>query len=163
MIRVGQVVAAFGIQGAVKVVPLTDFEDRFEPGAELHLDGREERVEWSRRSPSGVVLKLAGLDSRTLAELHRGHYLEVPEESLRKLPPGAWYHHDLVGLRVVSAGGTDLGTLTSVMSRPANDVWVAEREGIEHLIPATRDALVEVDVAGGRVVIADWLLHIEEA
>ena len=47
--------------------------------------------------------------------------------------------------------------------RPANDVWVAQRDGIEQLIPATRDAVLEVDLAAGRVVVADWLLEVEEA
>jgi hypothetical protein len=34
---------------------------------------------------------------------------------------------------------------------------------VEHLIPATRDAVVEVDVDGGRVVVADWLVKVEDA
>ncbi len=29
MIRVGQVAGAYGLVGAVKVIPLTDFQDRF--------------------------------------------------------------------------------------------------------------------------------------
>jgi hypothetical protein len=31
------------------------------------------------------------------------------------------------------------------------------------LIPATKDAVVEVDVTGGRVVVADWLVQVEDA
>ena len=43
MIRVGQVMGAYGLAGAVKVLPLTDFEDRFDPGARLVLDGSRRR------------------------------------------------------------------------------------------------------------------------
>ncbi len=45
MIRVGQVSGAYGVEGAVKVLPLTDFRDRFDPGSSVLLDGTERRVE----------------------------------------------------------------------------------------------------------------------
>ena len=163
MVRVGQVVGAFGVEGAVKVVPLTDFADRFAPGSELLLAGFARRVEWSRRRSAGLVVKLSGLDSRTLAEMHRGGYLEIEDSALRPLPPGRWYHHQLVGLSVTTEGGEDLGRLAGVLERPANDVWVTSRDGVEHLIPATHDAVLDVDLKAGRVTVADWLLQVEEA
>ena len=162
MVLVGQIVGAFGIQGAVKVVPLTDFEDRFAPGSGLVLDGERRRVEWSRPHTPALVVKLSGLDTRTVAEMLRGRYLEVSDEEVHQLPPGTWYHHELVGLEVATAGGQDLGRLVQVLERPANDVWVAQRDGVEQLIPATHDAVLEVDMGSGRVVVADWLLEVEE-
>jgi len=163
VIRVGQVVGAFGIAGAVKVISLTDFPDRFAPGAELTLDGAPHRVEWSRQQPTGLVVKLAGVDDRSAAQGRLGRYLEVPEESLRPLPAGRWYHHDLVGLTVRSESGRDLGTLTEVVEPPANDVWVARRDGEELLIPVIPDAVLSVDMGAGTVTVADWLLDPEDA
>lgn len=163
MVRVGQVVGAFGIQGAVKVLALTDFEDRFAPGSRLLLAGAARRVEWSRKRPPGFVVKLSELDTRTLAETYRGSYLEVEDEDLRSLPVGRWYHHQLIGLKVATEGGEELGMLTSVLERPANDVWVVEEGTVEHLVPATHDAVLDVDLQAGRVTVADWLLRVEEA
>jgi len=163
MIRVGQVQGAFGLQGAVKVLSLTDFPDRFAPGAELFLDGEVRRVEWSRQQATGLVVKLAGVDDRAQAQARLGRYLEVPEGELRSLPAGRWYHHDLVGLGVTTEGGTDLGQLVEVMPGRANDVWVARREDGEVLVPVIGDAVLEVDLEAGRVVVADWLLAVEEA
>jgi len=65
MIRVGQVMGAYGLAGAVKVLPLTDFEDRFDPGARLVLDGCAREVEWSREGHPGLVVKLQGIDNRS--------------------------------------------------------------------------------------------------
>jgi 16S rRNA processing protein RimM len=163
MVRVGQVLGAFGIAGAVKVRSLTDFDDRFAPGAELYLDGDRRLVEWSRQQATGLVVKLAGVDDRAVAQTQRGRYLEVPEEALRPLPPGRWYHHQLVGLAVVSEGGRDLGTLTDVVEHPANDVWVARRGDREVLIPVIPDVVLDVDTGAGRVTIADWVLDVEDA
>ncbi len=163
MIRIGQVLGAYGLDGAVKVIPLTDFADRFDPGAHFLLDGSDRKVEWSREGHPGLVVKLHGIDNRTLAELFRGRYLELPDEEMRSLEAGRFYHRQVVGLQAVTQGGRHLGVIAEVLERPANDVWVSREGVIEHLIPATKDALVEVDIAGGRVVVADWLLQHEDA
>ena len=63
MIRVGQVTVAYGTDGAVKVFPLTDFDDRFSRGAKVLLDGAEREVEWSRPGQPGLVVKLRGIDT----------------------------------------------------------------------------------------------------
>jgi 16S rRNA processing protein RimM len=163
MIRVGQVMGAYGLDGAVKVTPLTDFADRFDAGSALLLDGTERRVEWSRPGQPGLVVKLRGIDNRAIAELFRGRYLEVPEAAVRPLAEGRFYHHQVVGLTVVTSSGKPLGKVAEVLERPANDVWVSREGVVEHLIPATRDAVVEVDVEAGRVVVADWLVEVEDA
>lgn len=163
MIRVGQVAGAYGLEGAVKVVPLTDFSDRFDSGATFLIDGAEREVEWSRTGQLGLVVKLRGIDNRTMAELYRGRYLEIPEAAARPLTEGRFYHHEVVGLAVLTSSGRQLGTIAEVLERPANDVWVSREGVVEHLIPATRDAVVEVDVEAGRVVVADWLVQVEDA
>jgi len=163
MIRVGQVMGPYGLEGAVKVLPLTDFQDRFDPGASLLLDGRAHQVEWSREGHPGLVVKLQGIDNRTLAELIRGRYLEVPEAEMRELEAGHFYHHQVVGLEVVTESGESIGVVEEVLERPANDVWVSRHDSIEHLIPATKDAVIEVDVTNGRVVVADWVFKFEDA
>ena len=163
MIRVGQVSTAFGVEGAVKVVPLTDFSDRFDEGSTLLLDGTERRVEWSREAGGGLVVKFAGIDNRTMAELFRGRYLEVGDEAGRPAGEGRFYHHQLIGLDVATASGRPLGRLEEILERPANDVWVSREGQVEHLIPATKDAVMSVDLAARQVVVADWLLDTEDA
>jgi len=59
--------------------------------------------------------------------------------------------------------GESIGVVEEVLERPANDVWVSRRGSIEHLIPATKDAVIEVDLAQGRVVVADWVFKFEDA
>jgi len=162
--RVGLVTAAYGVEGAVKVLTLTDFDDRFASGAKLLLDGSERVVEWSRSAGGGgLVVKLRGIDNRTMAELHRGRYLEISEDAARPAGEGRFYHHQVVGLSVSSVSGVGMGRIEEVLERPANDVWVSRDGSVEYLIPATRDAVVKVDLEAGRVAVADWLLHVEDA
>jgi len=163
MIRVGQVTGAYGLEGAVKVTPLTDFDDRFDPGALLVLDGAAHEVEWSRESQPGLVVKLHGIENRTVAELFRGRYLEVPDDAMRTLEDGRFYYRQVIGLEVVTESGDRIGVIEEVLERPANDVWVSRRGSIEQLIPATRDAVLSVDLDASRVVVADWIFKVEDA
>lgn len=143
--------------------PLTDHPDRFDPGSTLILAGEPRRVEWSRWRPDHVVVKLSGLDDREHAGEQRGRYLEVPAAERRSLGPDAWYHEQLLGLEVETESGRPVGRIEDVLERPANDVWVARGDAGEVLIPASRDAVLSVDVDGGRVVVAEWLLRMEDA
>jgi 16S rRNA processing protein RimM len=163
VIRVGLIGAAIGLEGAVKVVPLTDFSDRFDPGSVLLVDGAERRVEWSRQAGADLVVKLAGIDDRTVAATYSGRYLEVGEDAGRPAGDGRFYYHQLIGLSVVTSSGRSLGRIVEVQEKPANDVWVSRDGAAEHLIPATRDAVLTVDLDAGRIVVADWLLAVEEA
>jgi 16S rRNA processing protein RimM len=161
--RVGQVLTAYGLEGAVKVLPLTDFDDRFDAGSRLSLEGDEHVVEWSRTAGGGLVVKLGGIDNRTMAELFRGRYLEVDDAAARPLEEGRFYHHQVVGLNVNTASGRRMGRIHEVLERPANDVWVSRLESTEFLIPATREAVLRVDLGARCVVVADWLLEVEDA
>jgi 16S rRNA processing protein RimM len=108
-------------------------------------------------------VKLTGIDNRTLAELHRGRYLEVPEGVVKPLSEGSYYHHQLVGLEAVTDSGGRVGSLSGVLERPANDVWVITGDdGAEHLVPATKDAVVGVDLEAGRVIVKSWVFESEE-
>jgi len=142
---------------------LTDFSDRFDRGSLLLIDGAEHRVEWSRPVPGGLVMKLVGIDDRAGAEVYRGRYLEVGENAGRPAGEGRFYHHQLIGLEVVTASGRGLGRIEEVLERPANDVWVSRDGAVEHLIPATQDAVVSVDLDAGRIVVADRLPTVDEA
>ena len=64
MIRVGQVAGAYGLDGAVKVIPLTDFDDRFNPGANVMLEGATREIEWSRPGHPGLETSRQDPDDR---------------------------------------------------------------------------------------------------
>ena len=74
------------------------------------------------------------------------------------LPPpaeGSFYAFQLVGLRVEDAAGKALGQVAEVLPGVANDVlWLDS--GLA--VPLVEDWVLDVDVAGGRVLVADGLV-----
>jgi 16S rRNA processing protein RimM len=157
-IAVGRITRAHGVKGEVAVLLLSEVESRFEHGSQLHLDGSDERpltVVASRSHGGRVLVRFDEVADRTAAEALAGRYLLVPAESAPDPPQGAYWAHQLVGCRVRTEAGRQLGEITEVVHSPANDVWVAAMGSEEVLIPALRTVVVSVDVEGGMVVVRD--------
>jgi 16S rRNA processing protein RimM len=152
-VAVGRVGAPWGIHGDLKVQPLTDFPERFQPGAVLWLRGHSYEVTRSRRSRGIFYLGLSGIDSRDAAQELGGSLLEIPETELTPLPEGQYYQFQVIGLEVRTPDGEHLGRVADILSTPSNDVYIVRGGPKELLIPAIEDVVIEVDVAGGRLVV----------
>jgi len=151
-VTVGRILTAHGLNGEIKVQPLSDFPTRFDVGSRLWLDGAPVRVERSRRQQNSVILKLERINTRTAAEALRGKELQVPEPT-PIYEKGRYYLHDIIGLDVVEADGTLLGTLADVLATGANDVFVVRGERGELLLPVVEDVITDVDLRGKRIVV----------
>jgi 16S rRNA processing protein RimM len=153
LIRIGYVRRPVGLRGELLVEPLTDRPERFEPGLGVHAAGAWRTVEEATVEPQAVRVKLSGIDDADAAGGLRGVYLEVAPESAAPLPPGSWYHWQLVGLAAVDPRGTRLGRVAEVLEYPANDVYVIRDGAREVLVPAVHEVVREVDLAAGRMVV----------
>jgi 16S rRNA processing protein RimM len=151
---VGRIVGPFGRVGEVKLLPLTDFPERLRTYDHLLLkstEGSSERRAIERVRPhKGVwLVKFAGSDSIDDAEALRGMEAWISAEQVGPLPEGHVYVHDLIGLEAVTLKGERLGTVSEVLRGPANDVYVVGR----YLIPATHDAVAEIDMGARRLIV----------
>ncbi len=143
---VGQVLTTRGVHGEIKVLPLTEFPERFNRGRTLWLGGQPRRVVRSQWVGEVVYLRLGGIATIEEAAPFRGTLLEIREELLAALPAGEYYLHDLVGLAVVTDDGRPLGRLAEVLATGANDVYVVRGEAEEWLVPALEDVVLAVDL-----------------
>jgi len=150
----GRVIGPFGIRGEVKVVPTTDFLDRFETGREVVLNLQEgrrtRRIERSRPHKGGVILKFEGVDTRSSAEELRDIDIIIGEADLHELESGRFYLFDIIGLKVVTEDGREQGTVTEVLQGGGNDVYVTSTA---LCIPALKDVVAQVDLDRGVMVI----------
>jgi 16S rRNA processing protein RimM len=139
--RVGQIVGAFGLKGLVKVVPLTDFLERFEKGSRLRLKGEWVEIEEFRIHKKRPLLKLSGITTATAAEALQWEYLEIPAAEKPELEEDEFLSEDLIGLKVVTVEGRELGEVDDVIPMPAHDVIQIG----ELLIPAVREFVKDID------------------
>jgi 16S rRNA processing protein RimM len=158
MAAVGRIARAHGIRGQVIVNLDTDFpEERFKPGAELFIErgGQVEAltittVRFHRERP---VIGLRGVETMNDAEALAGHELRVPTAWLAALPANTFYRHDLVGCRVVTTAGRDVGVVTAVEGTMGGSRLVVAAASGEVLVPFVAEICREIDPGGRRIVI----------
>lgn len=163
---VGRIGKPHGLRGEVTVDVRTDEpERRFALGATLIArppQGSASRLTAltvrTTRWHQGVLLAaFEEIDGRDAAEGARGIVLsavvsgdESPED------PDEYYDHQLVGLTAYDVGGAELGTVKGLVHGGAQDLLsIRSLDGRDTLVPFVTALVPEVDVAGGRVVIAD--------
>ena len=153
-LRIGRVLKAHGVKGAVRVELLTDFPDRFTPGREVMVAGRRLRVARSDEQVGSVLVAFEGVDDRTAAEQLAGAYVTVPLSEARALPADQYYHFQLVGLTVIDTrGGRELGRVAEVLTYPANDVLRVTHGDREILIPMIRSVVRSIAPAEGTITV----------
>lgn len=150
----GRIGAPHGVNGRVRVQPLTDVPQRFAKLREVCLelaDGerRAAVVEAALVGPRWVLLKLKGYDDRDAAGALRGAYILIPRGQAIALPQGHYFIDDIVGLEVVTVQGERLGPVREVIQTGANDVYVTDTV----MIPATRQVVREIDLEAGVMTV----------
>jgi 16S rRNA processing protein RimM len=166
-LRVGRLVKAHGLKGAIKLELYTDDpEGRFAPGATFTLQvpvnspwhGKTLTVREFRWMNSHPVAFFDGVDDRSAAEELIRAILWIDQDT-QSAPAedDAWFDHQLVGLEVVRDGST-VGRVIRVDHMPAQDLLIVRTdagggESAEVLVPFVKAIVPEVDIAGGRVVV----------
>ncbi len=141
------------MRGHVKIQALTDFPKRFSSGSELILDSQTVAVEASQPHKGDMVVKLRGTDTRNASEALRGKYLYVSQEEVEPLPPGRYYHFQILDMKVWTKDGQFLGAIKDILSTGSNDVYVVRNGSTEVLIPAIENVMLDVNVEKGLMTV----------
>ncbi len=154
---IGRIGRAHGVRGDLFVEPMTDEPDhRYADGMVLLAsDNTTLTVATSKWHSGRFVVHFAGFDDRDAAETLRGLTLSIvvdPAESPEN--PDEFYDHQLVGLAVVLADGSHVGTIGEVIHLPSQDLLSVEREGdTEALIPFVTEFVPDINLATKTVTI----------
>lgn len=158
---VGKIVNTHGLRGDLKIFPTTDFpEERFRKGSELVIEHEgladllPVTVQSAKVHKNTYLIKFEQFDDINDVERFKGGLLKVSSKYLSELGPDEYYHHEIIGCKVITEEGEELGVISEILSPGANDVWVVERpQGKPVLIPYIDDVVKQVDVKEKRVLI----------
>lgn len=154
-VLVGQIGAAHGIRGEVRVKSFTDPVDAIADYGPLDA-GAAGRLTIDRMRDQGtmLVVKFREVADRTAAEKLTGTDLFVDRSALPEPEDEeTFYHADLIGLTVVDEAGATLGTIVAVPNFGAGDLLeIRPARGASYFLPFTLACVPVVDVKAGRVV-----------
>lgn len=158
LLQVGIITSPHGVAGEVKVFPTTDDAKRFKKLKRAILDTGKEKMDLEvcqvKFSKQMVILKFKEFQNINEVERFRGKPLFVTRENAVKLAKDEYFIADMIGMRVVSTEGEDLGILADVIQTGANDVYVAEKAGCPQLLlPAIKECIRSVDMEQGEITV----------
>lgn len=158
LVELGPIVNRHGLRGEVRLLLHNPDSEAADAAATLVLiwpDGRHERrrVLGARRHKRFVLLQLEGVADADAAEALVGCTVAVPRAALPPAGSDAVYHADLIGCAVVTTAGEALGTVRAMLVTGSNDVCVVRDDAREVLVPMVADVIVQIDVAGRRLVV----------
>lgn len=161
-LRVGRLLKAHGLKGAIKLELYTDSpNERFQKGAVLELQVPDtspwfgktitvSELKWFNSSP---VLFLEGVSDRTAAEsLIKAILLVEQPLDVSPTESDAWYDHQLIGLKVFR-DGAEIGEIARVDHLPAQDLLAIKLSDREVLLPFVSKFVPKVDVEAGLIEI----------
>jgi 16S rRNA processing protein RimM len=162
---VGRIGRPHGVRGEVTVEVRTDEpERRFAVGTSVRAERpRGFAAPWPALTVAGtrwhrstLLVRFDELSDRTTAESARGLLLhaDVPADESPE-DPEEFYDHQLVGLAAEDLDGRTLGEVSAVLHGAQDLLQVRTPDGRDALVPFVAALVPEVDVAGGRVVVAD--------
>jgi 16S rRNA processing protein RimM len=145
-----------GRRGEVLVEPHSDIPDRFRVGLKLLALGKSEarrelQVDDLWPHKNHLVLKFAGVDSISDAEVLVGSELQVPRDERAQLEPGWTYVSDLVGC-VVFDHDCEIGRIEDVQFGAGEaPLLIVRAEGKGHQIPYAEAYLQSVDLENRQI------------
>ena len=142
LLEVGRIDRAHGIRGEVVVTLWTNRTERLEVGAVLFTDLGELTVAEARAFQQRWIVRFAEINDRSTAETLRGQSLGGEPIS----DPNELWVHELIGMMVCEADGTERGRVDAVQANPASDLLVLESGT---LVPLT----FLVERSGGRLIV----------
>lgn len=159
LVPIGRITGTHGIRGMVKVHLYAGDASTLTVDTDILLDRAD-----GRQQPLTVTV-LHAHGRKTLLSFHGfasindvlplvGGELLVRRDQLPEPDDGEFYWDDLIGLRVLTLEGAELGTLREIMETGSNDVYVVRGSGREVLLPATEEVIRKVDLAAGTMTVA---------
>ncbi|MBI3240693.1 MAG: 16S rRNA processing protein RimM [Chloroflexi bacterium] len=152
-LAVGKVLRPHGVRGELLLEVHTDSPTHLAEVETVYVGETHTplRLEKSRLHRSQLLIKVGGYDDRATAESLRGEIIFVAITDAAPLKPGEYYHHQIIGLKVVTDEGEALGMVTEILETGANDVYVVNGPDGELLLPAIKSVILKIE--SGQIMV----------
>lgn len=152
-IELGKIASAHSLGGEVNYIP-------FNPESELPFEGMDvdlvmpggrtitQKVESIREKGKFLIVRFAGCDNRTEAEKLKGALVTCARDELPDLEEDEFYYGDIIGLPVTWPDGTNIGTVSQVLSLATDVIEIRSEDGQEWLIPVVEGFVRSLDKTG---------------
>lgn len=150
-----------GVKGFVTVHSFTEPRDNVlkyvDWHAFIHNKWQPIKLLHAEVQNKSIIVQIEGYPDRELAAHLTNVEIAVQREQLKKLEPGEYYWHQLIGMDVINQQGEAFGKVTEIIPTGSNDVLVVMGNK-KHLIPyLPGQFILDIDTGQQRITV-DWEL-----
>ena len=153
-IIIGKLGKVRGLSGELRIIPLTDFEGRFDGLTEIFVGGKLMKIESVNHIGDEIFVKFEGIDNREVSKTLTNKILTVPRSQAAPLDDDEFYTFDIIGCEVFS-GNKKIGVVTDVLKTGSNDVFQVQGDE-EILIPALKSVVKKIDIANKKIYVSGY-------
>jgi 16S rRNA processing protein RimM len=159
-VLIGKIVGVHGVKGDVKVKPESDvFERQMESLKEIPIyrGTKKENLKIESMKPYKdlYIVKFEGVNDRTAAEERIGSEIWIDKSNQVELEEGEYYFSDLLGCKVITEDGREIGKIAEILEQPASHVLEVEKpDGKRILIPFIEQFVKEIDLENKKIVVS---------
>lgn len=151
LLEAGKIVNTHGIRGEVRIQPWVDSAEFLKTFKKLYIDGKPLRLRQGRVHKSFLIASFEGVEDVNAAMLLKNKTVYI-DRTEAKLPKGSFFLADIMGARVVTEEGQELGLLEDIIEAPAANVYVVRGQR-EILIPAVPQFIIKTDPKGKLITV----------
>ncbi len=164
-IFIGKITKTIGIKGAVKVILLTDFPERFLKLKEVQLfdeNTNELLINVNTKDNvfgifdvqlfnSFVRISIKGYESIETVTPLLSSLICIDEKKRVKLPKGQHYYYEMIGCEVYESDKL-LGTVTKIDNFGCSDIlFIKSVKGNELMIPLLKEFIIKIDIKNKKI------------
>ncbi len=153
----GVVTGVHGVDGELKIRPLTDDPSQFETLKECYFGDEEKprRIRSARFHAGSVLLKLAGIATREAADAFRGYQIRARTSQLNPLAEEEYFLYQIIGLDAFDEDGARVGRVVDLIETGSADVFVIDPgEGAQQILLANLpEVILSIEPAAGRLTV----------
>ncbi len=161
LVLYGKITKRHGLYGEVKVFAFGGHPETLSGLGKVYVEvpGRKEprrfNLSWIKIQKNVAIVKLEDVDTPEAADALKSLHVLVEKNDLQ--PPGEdeYYWADLIGLRVRSSRGDNIGEVKDLIDSGGHDILVIKspERGREFLVPFVERFVTAVDLDGSMITV----------
>ncbi len=161
LVLYGKITKRHGLDGEVKVFPFGGHPQTLSGIREVYVEvpGRREPRRFSlsriRIQKNVAIVKLEDVDTPEAADALKNLHVLVEKNDLQPPEEDEYYWNDLIGLRVRTSHGDNIGEVKDLINSGGHDILVIKSpgRGREFLVPFVRKFVTAVDLDDSMITV----------
>ena len=163
-VAIGKIVKTIGIKGNLKIIPLTDFPDRFYKTNKIFLFNEKDNRFLTNKNFGGkdftfseckvfdkyINVKVEGFDAIEESQELINLIVMVDEKERVKLEDGCFYYYEIIDSEIYDNDKL-IGKLISVLNFGSGDLFNVKYKDKEILIPFNKEFVKKIDMVNKRI------------